>query len=184
MRTCVAKFCALWVVGFVAFGLIFGAPVKAQTSAEIQNAVNDAASGANVNAVKQLLALYPKAAIAIGDVLAGKMKAADTNSTASANLAAALVATGDAALISGVLVAGGMPAAAQASIATALSGTRNVSLIATVEALLPANSTVLALVANAAASVGLVIAQQTISVPAIVVIQPSPQQTCSGASCS
>lgn len=183
MRTWVAKFCALWVVGLVGGGLIIGSPVKAQTPAEIQNAVNDAASGANVNAVKQLLAQYPRAAIAIGDVLAGKMKAADTNATASANLAAALVATGDASLISGVLVAGGMPTRAQSSIATALSATGNVTLIATVEGLLPPNSPVLTLVANAAAANGLVIAQQT-SLPPIVVIQPSPQQTCSGASCS
>jgi len=183
MRMWVAKFFALWVVGIVAFAGVSALPANAQTAAQIQKAVNDAASGADVGAVSRLLGEYPGSAIAIGNVLAGKMNAADTNATAAANLATALVATGNASLISGVLLAGGMSTAAQSSIATALSKSGNVTLIATVEAQLPAGSTVLALVANAAATAGLVIVQAN-TAPPIVVVQPSPQQTCSGASCS
>lgn len=128
MRTLIVKFATLAVAGLMAIGTVSVSPARAQTQDQINAAVNAAMSGTNPTALATFLATYPNAAVALGDVVAGTLNAGGPGTTA---LAAALVATGNVGLISGVLVVSNT--AAQAAVAAPLAASSNTNLAADVQ---------------------------------------------------
>lgn len=138
MRHHFGKLVALAAISLAA---IYAAPkAQAQTQAQIYAAVNAALQPGGGAALTSFLAQYPNALQAVGGVVAGAL---DAGQAGSENLAAALVATGNASLISGVMAATGVNGTAQAAVANALAapGVSPTVQIAVVESLQNAGAT-------------------------------------------
>ena len=184
MRTLLTKFFALGLVGFIAFGILPVGPAKAQTQAQI-NAVVAAAAGGDTQAIARFLSDNkgnPGLAQLVGNAVASQLSLNTANSQALAN---ALVATGDVALISGVMAANGIGTGAQSAVARSLVSSGNVTLIATVEASLSSVGATgaLGVLTTQVAASPLVVALVSAGTPptpiAIAVISPA-QTLCSG----
>jgi hypothetical protein len=180
MRNIFSKLATLAFVGVMALGVLPMVPAQAQTPDQIAAAVQ-AAQGGNSQAIATLLASFPGGAVAIGDAVA---TALNTSGPGSANLATALVATNNTALIAGVLIANGMSPGAQTVLASAVVASNNPVLIANVQASAQTSGSASALAALAALTASLqanvTLQQQVAAATPITVIVPSPAQAQQG----
>ncbi len=133
MRRRYLAFASLAVAVSLTIGLQPMGPARAQDQVTAPTATQlaavDAAVTAAANGDKAALATFlaanPTLATVVGDVVATRL---DANSAGAANIAVALVQTGNASLISGVMVAANINATAQATLATAVAQSGNASL--------------------------------------------------------
>lgn len=131
MRERLIRFMAVVLMGVAGFSAQPGASAWAQTlqqTAAINQAVADAAGG-NVQALTTFLQNNPGLATVVGNAVATQLNA---NAAGAANIANALVATGDVSLISGVMIAANITPAAQATLAGAVAQSGNAGLAAQV----------------------------------------------------
>lgn len=131
MRALIAKFAMLTVVGLAGINAVSVSPALAQNTppADAALVAVTAAAAGNTQALATFLQNNPGAAQTVGDLVAGDLTLGGTVAT---NLAAALVATGNVALISGVMISANISAASQGAIASALSSSGNTSLATSV----------------------------------------------------
>jgi hypothetical protein len=182
MRIIFSKFAALALVGLMAFGALPVVSAQAQTPEQIAAAVQAAQGGDN--SLLATLVNTPGANMtAIGSAVATALDSsvAAGSTGAASNLASALIATNNTALIAGVMIAPGMSGGAQTALVSALVTTGNAALIAGVQASAQsagATPTALAALATLATAIGTgtTLAVAVAAAAPVNVITPSPAQ--------